>query len=79
MNRRARRATRAAHRPAAARRSRRALSPATRIGLIVAGTILAVGAIVLAVHGQGSRAARFIGVAVVVGIALVAVAWNGTA
>jgi len=46
--------------------------------LVVAGTILAMGAIVLAVHGQGSRAGRFIGVAVVVGIALVVVAWNGT-
>jgi len=43
----------------------------------VAGTVLAVGVIVLAVHGQGSRAGRLIGVAVVVGIALVVMAWNG--
>jgi len=55
------------------------LAPVARIGLVVAGTILAVGAIALAVHGQGDRASRFIGVAVVVGIALVVVAWKGTA
>jgi len=46
--------------------------------LVVTGTVLAVGAIVLAVHGQGNRASRFIGVAVVVGVALIVVAWNGT-
>jgi len=45
--------------------------------LAVAGTGLAIGAVVLAVHGGGGRVGRVIGVALMIGIALIVLAWRG--
>jgi len=59
-------------------RRRRPLSVPARALLAVAGTGLAVGAVVLAVHGGNERALRLAGFAVVIGIALVVVAWRET-
>lgn len=80
MNRRARRrTTRAARRNAYARRPRRRLSLPARATLALLGTGLALGAIILTVHGGSSRAGRLLGVGILLGIALVAMAWRGVA